>query len=162
MDKINSVTGGQQTTTDQTRKASGQGRGPSFQEILDKAAAQVGETTPADVPAQQVGHTANAQPAGQVEEITSLTQTQAEGLAQAGRTLDKLDDYVAALGNGNRSLKDMAPLVSAMEEEAEGLARTMDQLDAKDELKAVLNDVAVTVMVESIKFNRGDYLPVEA
>ena len=162
MDKINRVDGGTQLNPNQAGKSSGRGQGTSFQDILEKAAAQVGEKAATDIPAQQVGHTGGTQPVGRVQEVTSLNQAQAEGLAQAGRTLDILDDYVAALGDGNKSLKDMAPLVSAMEAEAKGLAQTMDQLEDSDELRAVLNDVAVTVMVESIKFNRGDYLPAEA
>ena len=162
MDKINLVDVSRQTGQDQTKKTGSKSQGASFQEILDKAAAQVGDSAPSEVPAQQVGHSGGSHTVGQVADITSLNQAQTEGLVRAGRTLDILDDYVAALGDGTKTLKDMAPLVSAMEQEVQGLARTMDRLDASDGLKGVLSDVAVTAMVESIKFNRGDYLPAEA
>jgi len=45
-----------------------------------------------------------------------------------------------------------------MEKEKDVLAPLMDSLPQGDELKDILNNALVSATVETIKFNRGDYV----
>lgn len=91
-----------------------------------------------------------------------LDPLQTEGLMRAERTLDILDQYESLLGDHTKSLKETAHVVDRMDDEVRELTKVLDKLDPKDELYGILQEVAVTAMVQSIKFNRGDYLPDSA
>jgi len=86
----------------------------------------------------------------------ALIQTEAELAAE--RTVDLLDSYQAALANPTRTLKSMAPLVQEIEAEVTRIQKSLEDLPPDDRLRPLLNQVAVTAMVETIKFNRGDYI----
>ncbi|MBF0475683.1 MAG: hypothetical protein HQK59_07585 [Deltaproteobacteria bacterium] len=73
--------------------------------------------------------------------------------------LSLLDNYAAALGDPNMSLKDIAPIVSAMDAKVQSMMQTMEQLPDGDNLKDLMAQTAITTNTEVIKFNRGDYLP---
>jgi Tfp pilus assembly protein PilO len=53
----------------------------------------------------------------------------------------------------------MAGTVQALETEAKELSKLLESLNPDDELYNLLQEVATVAVVESIKFNRGDYLP---
>ncbi|MBF0498170.1 MAG: hypothetical protein HQK58_16595 [Deltaproteobacteria bacterium] len=72
--------------------------------------------------------------------------------------LSLLDKYAAALGDPNMSLKDIAPIVSAMDQKAQSMMQAMAQLPDGDNLKDLMAQTAITTNTEVIKFNRGDYL----
>ncbi len=78
-----------------------------------------------------------------------------------GRTeqfLDLLEQYQAKLMDPQASLKDVHPLIEKLESEKDALAPFMDSLPQGDELKDILNNALVSATVETIKFNRGDYV----
>ncbi len=72
--------------------------------------------------------------------------------------LDLLEAYQNKLGDVDSTLKDFSPLVSSMASETEKIMPLLDSLADGDELKDILNRAVVTATVETIKFNRGDYL----
>jgi hypothetical protein len=80
---------------------------------------------------------------------------------RAEKALDILERYEQALGDQGKSLKDVAKLVRDLDGEVQALTRAMDKLSPQDKLYGLLQEVAVASTVESIKFNRGDYLPAE-
>ena len=75
------------------------------------------------------------------------------------RFLDILDEYHQKLGNPQVTLRDIYPLINEMELEKEGLIPVLNSLPDGDELKDILNQTLITVSLETIKFNRGDYVP---
>jgi hypothetical protein len=85
----------------------------------------------------------------------ALVRSQAE--LAADRALDLLDDYQAALADPKRSLKSMAPLIKDLEDEVARLQEGLRNLPADDALRPILSRIAVTSMVETVRFNRGDY-----
>jgi hypothetical protein len=85
-----------------------------------------------------------------------LIRSQAE--LAADRALNLLDAYQAALADPKRSLKSMAPLVKDLEEEVTRLQEGLGSLPAGDPLRPILSRIAVVSMVETVKFNRGDYI----
>jgi hypothetical protein len=90
--------------------------------------------------------------------IDSHQDLPAEGLAQAERTLETLERYRDLLGDPTRSLKEVAGIVDELEAQARGLAEVLDHLETSHPLHGLLQEVAVTALVASIKFRRGDYL----
>jgi hypothetical protein len=72
--------------------------------------------------------------------------------------LNMLDEYQQKLKDPHFSLKEIDPLVKQMEKEKENLEPVLDSLVEDDGLKAILNQALVTSSLETIKFNRGDYI----
>jgi hypothetical protein len=85
--------------------------------------------------------------------------------AQNGSIIDRvesllsiLDEYQQKLKDPHFSLKEIDPLVKQMEKEKENLAPALNSLGEDDGLKDILNQALVTSSLETIKFNRGDYI----
>ena len=97
-----------------------------------------------------------------VQEIQALDQVlspkQINGLVRAEKTLEILSDYERQLGDDSVSLKEMAGTVENLEEQVKKLTEALQGLDSDDELKGLMQNVATTAMVETIKFKRGDYI----
>jgi uncharacterized phage infection (PIP) family protein YhgE len=142
----------------------------AFQQILQQAASRAGES-PQAAQGGQGGQAAQApafDPMATLQGVkpalataADLSPQQTEGLMHAERALETLERYEQVLGDERKSLKDVAALVRDLDGEVKGLTQALDKLDPQDKLYGLLQEVAVTSMVESIKFNRGDYLPTE-
>ena len=72
--------------------------------------------------------------------------------------LNILDEYQQKLKDPNTSLKEIDPVEKQMEKEKESLAPVLDSLAENDSLKDILTQALVTSSLETIKFNRGDYI----
>ena len=72
--------------------------------------------------------------------------------------LNTLDEYQQKLKDPHFSLKEIEPLVKQMEKEKGNLAPILNSLGEDDGLKGILNQALVTSSLETIKFNRGDYI----
>ena len=68
-----------------------------------------------------------------------------------------LEAYEKQMGDPLVSLKETAAIVSRMEQQSQELYRVWEALPEGEE-KDLLNRMLVTSTVETIKFNRGDYL----
>jgi hypothetical protein len=88
-----------------------------------------------------------------------LTPAQTEGLMRAERTLESLEHYQRLLGDESKSLKQVSQAVQGLEGEVRELTGVLDGMDSSDQLYGILQEVAVTAMVHSLKFNRGDFNP---
>ncbi len=140
------------------RRASGEN--DVFQKALDQALA---EPSGASQGLEAVGpgpdplaHMDGVLPPLALEE--KLDPVQTEGLMRAERTLDVLERLERMLGDSRRTLKEVAPVVQDLEDEVGRLNQVLARLDSSDELHPILSQVAATAMVQSLKFNRGDYL----
>jgi hypothetical protein len=132
----------------------------AFQQVLEQAAGRLGEP-------RQAAATPAFDPMSTLQGVkpplttADLSPEQTEGLMRAERALEILERYEQTLGDERKSLKDVAALVRDLDGEVKGLTQAMEKIDPKDKLYGLLQEVAVSSMVESIKFNRGDYLPAE-
>ena len=136
----------------------GKTRGDSFQAVLDKAAQQAAQTSAEPAPAKAVDAMADIAGVSPVKAGQDLPPLHTEGLMRAERTLDHLDHYTNLLGDQSKNLRQVHQALAAVEDEVGELTKVLDQLDKDDPLFPLLESVAVTAMVESIKFNRGDYV----
>lgn len=92
----------------------------------------------------------------QLQRLTTIDKhTIVEGIENV---LDLLDDYQRKLADQNVTLKNMHPLISAIEHENQNLKPLLNKLREGDELKQILNQTLVTTSLEVIKFNKGDYI----
>ena len=164
MSKISQITSIDPNGQVQTQqKPSQEEGGPSFHEVLQKAAggqefSQKEAQTALEAEQKAVSQAGSPQAANALDQI--LSPKQVNGLMRAEKTLELLSDYERQLGDGSFSLKDMAGTVDSLEDQVKKLTEALNKLDPEDELKGLLQDVATTAMVETIKFKRGDYVTV--
>lgn len=104
-------------------------------------------------------------PVSGLEEVTptQVVQIQQPSEIVSGSTdklLGMLDDYASQLENSGVSLKQLAPVLEQINEDAEKLlSQTQSLGNANAELKNIATQAAVTAQAEYVKFQRGDYLP---
>ena len=82
----------------------------------------------------------------------------APAIKRAETALELVENYREELLNPATSLKDLGATVRAMEREADELNSLVADLGDDDAAKSLLKEVAVLMKVETMKFNRGDYL----
>ena len=162
MTKIDQILPGQITPQNGEKAPGKPTKGPSFQEVLDQAAKRSQDSGNTSAPAQAFDPLNLINGVKPTHAVEALRPEQTQGLMHAERTMEILDDYQNALADQSRSLKDMGRIVAKMDGEVKELTGVLEKLDPKDELYGIMEEVAVTAMVESIKFNRGDYIPQEA
>ena len=92
-------------------------------------------------------------------QLNALSPAQNESIIdRVENLLNVLDEYQQKLNDPHFSLKEIDPLIKQMEKEKENLAPVLDSLMEDDGLKDILNQALVTSSLETIKFNRGDYI----
>ncbi len=122
----------------------------SFDKILNRT---MGEAQGADTSRQSPVPCVNAVAPPQLSEVGPVDGTT---VRQADKILDLMDNYAKALGDPQRTLKSVEPILEQIEDEVNQLET---DASTKDEgFRNVVNDIAVTARVEAIKFHRGDYV----
>jgi hypothetical protein len=127
--------------------------GDMFHEILQKTidkSSNPEENTMTSPPVQNISNI-------QFNSIVN-SNSRSQNIEQVEDFLNILDNYQKKLGDPASTLKDIYPLVTAMESETDKIMPFLNSLSDDDGLKDVLNRAVITATVESIKFNRGDYL----
>jgi hypothetical protein len=123
--------------------------GKTFADVLDKTVnANVAGRSPAEasVPVNGVLQ------AGCVEaaDVNNLT------IHRASDMLNLLESYAKALRDPKRSLKSIEPLVGRIRDQIHGLKVPAEGQDQG--LLKLVDEIAVTATVETVKFQRGDYI----
>jgi len=155
MSKIDQIQPGQPQTVGQPQKTPSR-KGPSFQEILDKAAGPPEEVSKTQAPPFEASKTLQNLKSAENEGLIPL---QNKGLEHAERIADILGQMDACIQT--QSLKQAAPLVKALEEEAGRLETVLEKLgsDPDDVAYGIMEEAWGRAMAETIKFNRGDFIP---
>ncbi|MCB2186617.1 MAG: hypothetical protein KQJ78_09385 [Deltaproteobacteria bacterium] len=154
MIKIDQILPGNLTGVEPQKKPERPTGAPTFDQFLEKAAAtqslQAGEPViPLDA----------SYPLNAVSDTTApASQEQLAALERTERLLDTLEEYSQALGDQRRTLKEVSPLLTRLQEEARELASRRDDLAEDDQLKEIVDLVLATAQAEDIKFQRGDYV----
>jgi hypothetical protein len=133
--------------------------GATFKGLLEKAS-QVGgpeESTPS--------RTKAVDPQAALNEMAGIARSRAvlatgteEITDRIQAVLDRLDDYQQRLADPQISLKEMMPVVSALERQINDLKWSEDKPPIPADLARIASEVAVTAQVEVSKFYRGDYV----
>ncbi|MDR3205375.1 MAG: hypothetical protein LBV23_11675 [Deltaproteobacteria bacterium] len=96
--------------------------------------------------------------AGQALGTSETIEIQEPMDRQIGDLLEKLEQYAQALGDSDKSLKDIAPMAEELESEALRLDKLVSSLQSEDPLKKLGSDTATLAAVEALKFKRGDFI----
>ena len=92
-------------------------------------------------------------------QLNMLSPTQNKSIIErVENLLNILDEYQEKLKDPGISLKEIDPIIKQMEREKKNLAPVLDSIVEGDGLKNILNQTLVTSSLETIKFNRGDYI----
>jgi len=126
------------------------GEAAGFSEALSAAASGMAKTPSTGKIPPLMNVSGNAGSPVSNEKKTMLREM--EGL------LDVMDRYLQKMDNPRNSLRDIHPLVTEMADRAQAMLPLLDALPEGDGLRDLLNRMLVTATVETIKFNRGDYL----
>ncbi len=145
----NEISALQQGSAGKLQKVSGEGFQDILNEKMGQAQAKAGQ--PAALPPMSNIDSIRFDPAS----VPDTKQT----LTRMDRFLTLLETYSAQMEDPRISLKQTATLVSQMEEQIPELLPLLDTLPEGSGIKDLLNRLLVTSTVETIKFNRGDYLP---
>jgi glycyl-tRNA synthetase beta subunit len=87
------------------------------------------------------------------------TDDKARMLSQGDGILTMLETYAADLENPGKTLKQMAPLVEAIDHEVTRLEEKANARFSRDEaLMDWVNELSLTARVATVKFHRGDFL----
>ncbi len=148
MDKISSIAGKSHIPAQKPVEKSD---GELFKKALDKATAG-SETAPTQ---------ATPPGPGALGEIMATSFTNVEfpdsGVAEkTDRLLGLLDTYAKELSDPGKTLKDIEPLISDINESARLLAAEAGENDPG--LAGIARETAMTAAKEYAKFNRGDYV----
>ncbi len=137
---------------------SGQGQettGAAFQEILETAALEKSDTAePLAVEPRS---------ASVLQEITAPgfdLETDAPAIqGMTDQLLDMLARYTDQLGSGQTPLKDLAPMIDTISDQAASLLeKTVKATGTDAELKQIAVQSALVASGAYVKFQRGDYL----
>jgi formylmethanofuran dehydrogenase subunit E-like metal-binding protein len=83
----------------------------------------------------------------------------ADVLEHGDKILNLLDDYARDLGDSQKTLKHIGPLVETIEKEASLIqAEAADKVQNDSELEKFIKDLTVIANVAVFKFHRGDYI----
>jgi len=89
------------------------------------------------------------------EAASSLRDGAPEALAPA---LARLEAFAQALADPGMSLRELAPLARELLQDSRRLSALSRALDPASPLRALTEETAALAYVESLKFQRGDYL----
>jgi hypothetical protein len=117
----------------------------SFAKFLEQAVEKNGLATP------QMGEVTPNEKASSAQKPLPVMWHQVNGL------LDTLERYGQALGDENRSLRQIEPLIHSMERQSQAL-KTQAGLNTDESLAGLAEETLAQAQVEIIKFRRGDFV----
>jgi len=125
-------------------------QGENFADILQAAQEKTNPST--------VATSAGVLPSATPVEIIANSALLTDSLKAVEEGLCRLEAYQRGLSSGEVSLKSLAPLATALEQDSRRLQDLAAQLPPDSPLKSVAEEVAALSWVESFKFQRGDYV----
>ncbi len=87
---------------------------------------------------------------------TGAPLAQQQSVSALDDLLNIMEEFEAALADSSKSLKDISPLVDDMQAQAQRLQNSLANVDRS--LLPLANQIISQAQIESIKFQRGDYI----
>jgi len=133
--------------------------GTAFQEILSEACQGQAQASPALSQGGTADPLLALAGAGSLARCQTVTQSANLGnIERVSAVLSLLERYQEQLADNRSTLKEMMPVVEALEGELQGLDQLRTQPSFSPDLARIADEVAVTARVELLKFHRGDYV----
>ena len=86
----------------------------------------------------------------------TINSVHGQVIERASHLLDLMENYAEALRDPERSLKSIEPIVRRIDQELKDLRMQAKGIDHG--IANLANEIAVTAQVETMKFDRGDYV----
>jgi hypothetical protein len=93
-----------------------------------------------------------------VSETKEMNQIRSQGVKAAESTLGILEEYQKALGDPQRTLRQIDSLVQSLSQEVKSLKMLAEKVPTSDPLQKIMTDLGIVSTVEIEKFNRGEYV----
>jgi len=130
-----------------------------FQEILSEACQGQAQVSPSSSQAGTTDPLLALTGAGTLARCQTVTGSGNLGnIERVSAVLSLLERYQEQLADNRSTLKEMMPVVEALEGELQGLGQLRTQPSLSPDLARIADEVAVTAQVELMKFHRGDYV----
>lgn len=143
--KIHDISQANQIDKPYITDKTGANRGISFHELLESHLHRTSKSS--DVKSTR-----------QVTDVSPVpTALRLESLSLTEQTLKTLEHFENALKNNALPADNLEPIISSLEENTAALVAFKNQFDEQDPLSNLLNRVATTTYVETVKYRRGDY-----
>ena len=81
-----------------------------------------------------------------------------QGVKVAESTLGILEEYQKAIGDPQKTPRQIDPLVQSLSEEVKSLKMLAEKVPPSDPLQKIMTDLGIVSTVEIEKFNRGEYV----
>lgn len=131
----------------------------AFQEILSEACQGQAQPSPSSSQAGATDPLLALAGAGSLARCQTVTGSGNLGnIERVSAVLSLLERYQEQLADDRSTLREMMPVVKALEAEIQGLGRLRAQPSLSPDLARIADEVAVTAQVELVKFHRGDYV----
>ena len=143
--KIHDINQANQLSKPYITDKTGSNQGISFHELLESQLDRASKGFDAQSP----------QPVTDVSPVS--TSLRLESLSLTEQTLQTLEHLEMALNNNALPANNLEPIISSLEENTAALVAYKNQIDEQDPLANLLNQVATTTYIETVKYRRGDY-----
>jgi len=131
----------------------------AFQAMLSEACQGQGQVP---LPSSQGASTDPLLPladAGSLARCQTVSRSGNPGnIDRVSAVLSLLEKYQEQLADRGSTLKQMMPVVEALQAELPGLGQLRNQPSLSPDLARIADELAVTAQVELAKFHRGDYV----
>jgi len=132
-----------------------------FQKVLNDAESSISVAGQSAPPASKGVEEIPAYPTYAIQALSGpeqINQIRSQGVERAENTLTILEQYQKAMGDPNKTLKNVNGLVQSLSQAVNGLNRLSEKLPASDPLQKIINEIGIVSAVEIEKFNRGEYV----
>jgi hypothetical protein len=131
----------------------------AFQEILSEACQGQAEVSPLSSQAGTTDPLLALTGAGSLARCQTVSRNENLGnIERVSAVLGLLERYQEQLADNRSTLREMMPVVEALEGGLQGLGQLRTQPSLSPDLARIADEVAVTAQVELVKFHRGDYV----
>jgi hypothetical protein len=104
-----------------------------------------------------VTSTSMSTPLRQVD-FSARPETAVMAARQTGEILDTLETYQQMLANPSTNLRNIQPVLAQLEQEANCVSTSMNQLPQGHELREIMHETLIQVNQEIERFNQGVYI----
>jgi len=131
----------------------------AFQAILSEACQGQTQASPSSSQAGTTDPLLALTGAGSLARCQTVSRSGNLGnIERVSAVLSLLERYQEQLADNRSTLKEMMPVVEALEAEIQGLGELRTQPSLSPDLARIADELAVTAQVELVKFHRGDYV----
>lgn len=103
----------------------------------------------------------HASPVGAIRFAPLSPEARETTVERLDNLLNLLDQYRDQLADPKVTLRQIEPLLDTIAKEKEQMSTVLNSMPDEDGLKDIVHRTLITTSLELMKYNRGDYIPVD-